>query len=297
MNDFSLKTDDTIGVCAPSSYVERADIESGVKVLEDRGYQVFVHPQTYARHHQSAGTHQEKIKALHDLYTDPAIKLIWAAGGGNRALHIVDMLDYDVIRANPKPLVGFSDVTALLNAITVKTGIINYHGPVVKKLARYQEMEALAALLHGEHAPYSFDDAHLVRTGSAKGKLFGGNLSLFQYIPQTLGRDFLKGTILFLEDCNEELSRIDRMLMHLRRLGAFEEISGLVLGEFTNVKDSATPFGFTLEDIFREHTDGLDIPVIMSAPFGHGAKLWPLPIGQKATLMCDHSRCQLAIVS
>lgn len=286
MNNFFLKAGDTIGVCAPSSYVEQSDIEAGAKILEKRGYDVFIHPQTYARHPtdhgQSAGTHQQKIDALHDLYRNLDIKLIWAAGGGNRAMHILDMLDYDLIRANPKPMVGFSDVTALLNTITAKTGIVNYHGPVFKNLSKYNELDHLLALLGGEDPRYPFWDATTINPGQARGKLFGGNLSLFQYLPETLPPNSFDDAIIFLEDCNEELSRIDRMMLHLRRIGVFEKASGIIFGHFSDLQDSARPFGFTIGDIIREHTDGLNIPIIMDAPFGHGEQLYSLPVGQIA---------------
>ena len=275
-----------IGVCAPSSIVDRSDIEASQAFLEARGYSVFVHPQTYAVHNQSAGTHPEKIQALHDLYSDPEIEVIWAAGGGNRALHILDNLDFDLIKANPKSMIGFSDVTALLNGITTRTGIINYHGPVFKQLHRHKNTDQALGVLEGSAQP-SLDGANILNAGKAEGRLFGGNISLFQYIVPDTAFD---GAILFLEDCNEELSRIDRMLLHLRRSGVFERASGILFGDFVDLQDSARPFGFTLEDILREHTDGLDIPILMNAPFGHGERLCTLPIGENFVL--DTSQLQ-----
>ncbi|MGB0718969.1 MAG: S66 peptidase family protein [Bdellovibrionales bacterium] len=279
----------TIGVFAPSSYIEKDDIDTAAAVVKAYGLDVFVHPQTYARYNQSAGTQAEKLAALHDLYRDDLIDIIWAAGGGNRALHIVDDIDYDFIAAHPKPMVGFSDVTALLNAITAKTGIINYHGPVFKSLPQHQELEAF---LSGDFT-MPLGDAKIINAGHAEGTLFGGNLSLFQYLPQTIKGDWPDGAILFLEDCNEELSRIDRMLLHLKRLGVFARAAGLVFGQFTDLQDSTRPFGFSLEDIIREHTCGLDIPIIMNAPFGHGAQNVPFAIGASAHLHADKAAVTL----
>jgi len=269
-----------IGVCAPSSYVEKDDIDLAADSLRARGYDVFVHPQTFMREHQSAGSHQQKIDAIHDLYRDESIDVIWAAGGGNRTMHSVDRLDYDLIARNPKPMIGFSDVTALLNAITVKTGIINIHAQVFKNLPQHQELDAL---LSGDYT-MSFENARIMKAGDARGAIYGGNLSLFQYLPETLGHSFLDGAILCLEDCNEELSRIDRMFLHLKRIGALDRIGGLILGTFSDLADSTRPFGFSLDDIVREHIEGLDIPVIMDAPFGHGGHLSPLPIGAQGEM-------------
>lgn len=269
-----------IGVFAPSSFIEEADIEKAKSFIEQRGFEVFVHPQIFARHHQSAGTVQEKLDALHDLYSDSSIDCVWAAGGGNRSSQLLEHIDYKLIRSNKKPMIGFSDVTSLLNAITVKTEIINVHGPVFKNLSQYQEID----ILLGNDYSMPLVNAHIVKEGEAQGALFGGNLSVFQYLPSLLGKDFLEGSILFLEDCNEELSRIDRMLAYLKNFGAFDQINALILGQFNNLQDSERPFGFSLEDIVREHLDELNIPVIMNAPFGHGQNLHPFPIGQTVQL-------------
>ena len=270
----------TIGICAPSSYVEREDIDAAAALMEARGYKVIIHPQAFERHGQLAGTAVQKIDALHALYKNPEIDVIWAAGGGNRALSIIDDLNYDLIAAHPKPMIGFSDVTALLNAITVKTGIANIHGPVFKNLPKHKELDSLLA--HDFSMP--LDNACILGNGEASGTLYGGNLSVFQYLPETLGLDFLNGAILFLEDCNEEISRIDRMFLHLKRLGVFDRISGLILGQFHALQDSARPFGLTLEDIVAEHLNVRDIPIIMDAPFGHGNDLHPLPVGMNAKI-------------
>jgi len=273
----------TIGICAPSSYVEREDIDAAAALMEARGYKVIIHPQAFERHGQLAGTAVQKIDALHALYKNPEIDVIWAAGGGNRALSIIDDLNYDLIAAHPKPMIGFSDVTALLNAITVKTGIANIHGPVFKNLPKHKELDSLLA--HDFSMP--LDNACILRSGEASGTLYGGNLSVFQYLPETLGSVFLNGAILFLEDCNEEISRIDRMFLHLKRIGVFDRISGLILGQFHALQDSARPFGLTLEDIVAEHLNVRDIPIIMDAPFGHGNDLHPLPIGMNAKIRKD----------
>jgi len=279
-----------IGVFAPSSYVERADIEVACAFIKDHGFEVFVHPQTYARDGQMAGTAQDKIAALHALYLDQSVDIIWAAGGGNRALQMLDGLDYDVIRANPKPMIGFSDVTALLNAISAQTDIINIHGPVFKNIPQHKEIDVLM------RSDFSVDlrDANIIHDGHATGRVFGGNLSVFQYLPQTIDGDWLKGVILFLEDCGEELSRIDRMFIHLKRMSVLDNIGGLMLGEFSDLGDTGRPFGFSFEDVIRTHLSGADIPVIMNAPFGHGAKLSPIAVGAEATL--DTAKRRLVLI-
>jgi muramoyltetrapeptide carboxypeptidase len=278
---------DTIGVMAPSSHVEKSDIEKSTALLEKRGYKIFIHPQTYERDNQSAGNALQKTLALQGLWQRTDIKALWAAGGGNRALHFLDSINFKAVTKKPKLLIGFSDVTVLLNAIYAHSLIPAIHGPVFKNLYKYAEMDDLLALLGGKKITCDLKNVTVINPGKARGKLIGGNLSLFQYLPGTLPGKFWKDSILFLEDCGDEISRIDRMLLHLKRLGVFRDIKGLVLGEFTDLTDTGKPYGFTLEDIVREHTDGLDIPIVMNAPFGHGKELFPLPIGVKAALDTD----------
>lgn len=269
---------------APASYVERADIEAGAKRLENLGYKVFVHPQTFERDGQSAGTVLQKVLALQGLWQRPDIHAIWAAGGGNRCLQILDSINFAAMVKSPKLFLGYSDVTALLNAIYTQTGIVTVHAPVFKNLASYNDLENLMAWLEGAKGSMDLSAAVVIKEGRAEGHLIGGNLSLFQLLPRTLPGAFWSGGILFLEDCAEELSRIDRMFIHLKRLGVLKDIKGLVLGEFTDLKDTGRPFGRDLEQIIREHTEDLNIPIVLNAPFGHGKTLKALPVGGKTTL-------------
>ncbi|GJL84552.1 MAG: peptidase S66 [Micavibrio sp.] len=292
----ALKPGDTIGVMAPSSIVEKEDVEKSTAFLKDKGYKVFVHPQTFERENQSAGTHLQKTLALQGLWQRSDIQAIWAAGGGNRSLHIIDSINYDALKEKPKTLIGFSDATSILNAVYAHTGLTTFHGPVFKNLHKHKEFDHLNDLLTGKTPDYPMDKATTINEGEAQGPLVGGNLSIFQYLPQTLPDDFTDGSILFLEDCHEELSRSDKMFLHLRCLGVFEKISGLVIGEFRKMQDSGTPFGFTLEDIVREHTQDLNIPVIMNAPFGHGKTLYTFPIGTKAALKAQNNSISLELL-
>lgn len=269
-----------IGVFAPSSKIDKTDIQTSKAFLEEKGYNVFIHPQTFAQDKQSAGTHLEKLSAFYDLWKNDNIDFIWAAGGGNRCLHWIDDIDYASLDA-PKTVIGFSDVTALLNALYACKGFTSIHGPTFNKLTKVDQIDELFDFIETDRFHYFFKDAKIIREGKVEGHLIGGNLSLFQYLPHTLPDKFWQGGILFLEDCNEELSRVDRMILHLKRSGIFDDINGLILGQFSPIPETGTPFGFTLEDIIREHTSELEIPVIMNAPFGHGPTLTPLPIGKK----------------
>lgn len=280
----ALKAGDCIGVFAPSSFVEKEDIEKSTALLEKRGFKIFVHPQTFEREHQSAGSHLQKSLAFQGLFMRPDINAIWAAGGGNRALHLLDSINFPKIKDKPKLLLGFSDVTALLNASFAHTGLVSIHTQVFKNLHKYNQLDHLLDLLSGQKTSIPFEDAKVLKSGTAKGHLVGGNLSIFQYLPQTLPNNFYEGAILFLEDCNEEPSKLDRMFLHLKRTDVLKSIAALALGSFDPFTETGRPFGYTIEDIIREHTEDLDIPIIMNLPFGHGKTLYSLPIGGQAEI-------------
>lgn len=279
-----LKPGDTIGVMAPSSRIARADLDAGKSYLEERGYKVFIHPQCDETHHQSAGTHDQKLAALHDLAKDENIKGVIFAGGGNRSLHLLDHIDYGLLAANPKIYMGFSDNTALLNSIAARSRLVTYHGPVLKRLAITNQKDDILSLLEGKTNTISLDGASYLHAGNAEGVLIGGNLSLAFAMNED---DFpvRQNYILLLEDIGEELSHLDRMLCAMRRRGIFHRASAIIFGQFTDMKDTGTPFGFSFEDIVREHTNGLHIPALLNAPFGHEKmNNTALPIGARVQL-------------
>ena len=290
-----LKKNDTIGIFAPSSWVEQSDIEKSVHYIKEQGYKAYVHPQTYLRHNQSAGTADQKLEAFYELWDDSDIACIWAAGGGNRALHWIDNIDYQKLLTTPKTLIGFSDVTALINAVYAHCGIQTIHGTTFNRLYKCPQKEQHLELLSGARIFYPENEMQVLREGKAKGILIGGNLSIFQYLPSTLPRTYCKDAILFLEDCNEELSRIDRMLLHLKRSEVLQSLSGIVFGQFGTCPESGKPFGYSYKDIITEHTNALSIPVIMNAPFGHEKDLYPLPIGHSAEMSALGSEAKLTL--
>lgn len=278
-----LRSGDTIGVMAPSSRISQDDLSASARFLEDRGYKVFIHPQCHVENRQSAGTPAQKRDALHDLAHRPDINAVFFATGGNRALTFADMVDYQLIAANPKIYMGFSDNSVLLNIISAKTGLVTYHGPTFKRLPHNPEADFNLSVLSGAQNNIPLSGLNWMRGNTMKGRLFGGNLSLVRALKPA---DFpaVQRGILFLEDIKEEYSRIDRDLCALRRTGLFDDLAGIIFGDFTDPQDTGVlPFGFTLEEIIAEHIAGFDFPVAMNAPFGHGGRLPVFPVG--ATVM------------
>ncbi|MCK5284787.1 MAG: LD-carboxypeptidase [Alphaproteobacteria bacterium] len=286
MKPVALNPGDCIGVMAPSSIVEKSDIEKSKVRIEKLGYNVFIHPQTYEQHNQSAGTSIQKIMALQGLWQRDDIKAIWLAGGGNRSLDLLDSINFKAMKKKPKAIIGFSDSTTLLNSIYAHTGFPTFHGTVFKNVHKIQENQLIQTLdiLRGINNEIPLNNVSIIKEGEAEGILIGGCLSLFQYLISTEDCAPLSNAILFLEDTNEHLSRIDRMLLHLKRRGVFKEINALILGEFCNMQESDNPFGFELRDLIEEYTKECNIPIIMNAPFGHGENIYTLPIGTHVNL-------------
>lgn len=291
---YKLLNKSIIGIFAPSSYVEKGDIKEAKEIFNIRGFEVLVHLQSYQKFNQGAGTEQDKKKAFEDLWYDDAIGAVMAAGGGNRALHLLPHLDLATMAAQPKIFMGFSDCTALLNAFAAK-GLITFHGPNARTVAKMQHTEQIdyaLDLLQGNTLSYPCSDTEVLKPGKAEGRMLGGNLSVFLKLLGTPYAPDLEGSILFLEDVNDETSWLDRDFWHLRQAGIFDKIRGLILGDFSQ-NDTGRPYGFTFKDIVREHTQGLDIPVIMNAPFGHKDKLYALPVGSNARLEAETGKVLL----
>lgn len=286
-----------IGVFAPSSYVDEARFDAGVTLLQAHGFKVTVHPQSYAKHGQSAGTTEEKLDAFYDLVQDESIGVIMAAAGGNRALHLLEEIDFIEARIKNKVFCGFSDFTAIALGVHSTVNIPSIYGAMVQNLAQLNDadLQHYIKLLKGDIAHIDFsNEATVLKGGTAYGKILGGTLSILPCLTGTKYMPDTDGHILFIEDCHEELSRLDRMLAHLKEAMPFSKLGGLIIGQFTDVTDTGRPFGFTLDDIINEHIDVINGPVIKSAPFGHGERLRAMPIGVLGQLSATESEAKLS---
>lgn len=277
----TLKQGATIGVIAPSSYYDKDQFAASVSLLENKGYKIVFHDQVDAQNNQFAGTPEEKLNALHEYFKDPNIDAIFTLVGGNGALHLLDKIDYNLIKQNPKILMGYSDITALLNAISSQTGIITYHGPTISRLDRTEpkDIEQCFDLLTNQQLNLPIPD-----DVNAKGTLCGGNLSVFQAL---IGTDYAppqdEDLIFFFEDVNDHLSRYDRMIAHMKLAGWFKNVKCILIGQFSKSQDNPErPFGMSIEEIVKTHAP--NIPIITDIPVGHGERLITLPVGAKVLL-------------
>jgi muramoyltetrapeptide carboxypeptidase len=285
-----LKRGDLIGVCAPSSAVDVVRLQEGVDELRSLGFEVRVTPGTTARRRFTAGTVDERVRDLHGLFADPDVAAIVCARGGAGAGWLLPHLDPALLRQNPKPFIGYSDLT-LLHLYLARLRVVSFHGPMVAhELARgaYHRESLLHALL-GEGEPYATEEGELetLREGSAEGRLRGGCLSLLAAAagtPWALAAH--DDTILFVEDVDEKPYRIDRMLFELRHSRALDGVRGIVFGDMRGCAPRLDA-DFTLEDVIRDALDGLDVPVALGLSSGHTrSPNVTLPLGLRARLTC-----------
>ena len=285
-----------IAVISPSNWVEPEVLQAALKQAKDvYGLTIELHPQCNLRDGNSGGTTAEKIAAFHDVWHDPSIGAVFTARGGSRSLHMLNDLDWAMIAKHPKILLGFSDTIAIQNNVVRKSAIPAFHGIHFQQFhpAKSQDMVAhTLRFLSGEHweeplfpvqHPYQ-----VLQAGEASGPLIGGNLAVV-FALAAGGIDYAprwQHKILMLEDIEEDLRYVDRMLGALRLAGVFREINGLVCGQFTNLTDTSNyPFGRTFEDMIAEHVlPDLNGPVVLNAPFGHVPLNYPFPLGIRAHL-------------
>ena len=284
----------TIGIIAPSSWVVPEHLTAATEHLQQKGYRVVVHPQTTLRDTVSAGNVQQRLDALHDYFADPSIHAIITATGGVRGMRLLDQIDYDLVRQNPKLFIGYSDTTFLLSALYHRAGISVTHGPSLMGFRPENsalDQENLLQFMEGNYQGDLFSAAtqpETLQPGEATGVLFGGNLSLLINLLAMGGAyaPSLKNTLLMIEDVGEEIRQVDRLLSVLRLSGALDHLSGLIVGHMTDIGNNGDKYKFesTLREVIADHVQGRELPVIIGAPFGHEAPNAPFPIGLKAQL-------------
>ncbi|WP_269531489.1 LD-carboxypeptidase [Chitinimonas sp. BJYL2] len=297
-----LKAGDTLGLISPSNATYRREpLTVAIESLQALGFKVKEAPHLRSRYGQFGGTDTERVGDINAMFADPEVHGILAMTGGSGATRLLDRIDYAAIRRHPKVLMGFSDITALLNAIHQQTGLITFHGPVAGSEWNTISVDSVRRVLMNAEAATFRNPAELsgglvqtqyrvqtLRGGKARGKLVGGNLTVLTTLMGTPMQPDFKGAVLFLEDINEEIYRIDRMLAHLRLAGAFKSLAGVALGQFTDCGPGEGGYGtLTLDEVFDEYFKDLGIPVYSGAMIGHIKPKFALPVGLPVEIDAD----------
>jgi len=287
-----LPSGGTIGIVAPSRWPSKQILEHTTRHLESRGYEVVVHDQCYQKKGTLAGSDAMRAEALNDMFADRTIDAVLCARGGSGSVLILDRLDYEMIRDNPKPIIGMSDITGLLQAITSQTGMVTFHGPVGFHFLpdQYEVLneQDLFTMIGGEATErrMRYPMVEVERGGHAQGRLVGGNLCLLQCMIGTTYDWSGEDAILFIEDVNEPLYKIERMMAHLRLAGKFEGLKAVLIGDIVGIPEEKpetmapgdTPYGHTLKEIMLKHLPP-EIPLGFNFPFGHGRRITTFPVG------------------
>lgn len=294
----ALRKGDTIGIVAPASTMDAASARRAVANISRRGYKVKLATGYLQSRGYLASTDKTRAAELNAFFADPSVKAILCLRGGYGSPRILDQLDYGMIRKNPKILIGFSDITALLNGIHSKTGLVVFHGPMAKDfsvgkgLTPYSEKYfwpafTPASKLFGDWGgtgPRGRNHMKTIRGGQAEGILVGGNLSV---LTSTIGTPYEPRSddcILFLEDVSEKPFRIDRMLNQLRLSGKLGQYKGVLLGSFSGCLPLKQEGGIGLLDVFDHYFANLGVPVLSGYAAGHQPDQATLPFGIRVHL-------------
>ena len=297
-----LRAGDTIALINPSGAIyERAPYQFATEALQALGFKVREAPNLRARYGHFAGTDAQRAADVNAMFADPAVHGILAMTGGSGGNRMLPLVDYAAIRRTPKFLGGFSDLTALINAVQVQTGLVTFHCPMAAsewnefsvQWLRSAVMDARAVTLAN---PTDREDNLVTRSGrtttlrggKARGPLVGGNLAVLSAMAGSAYWPRFDGAILFLEDVNEYIYRVDRMLSTLKLSGALDRVAGVVLGGFTNCGPGDGNYGtLTLDEVFDDYFKPLNVPVYSGALFGHIKRKFTLPVGLQVEIDAD----------
>lgn len=275
-----IKLDDLIGVIAPSREISdfRSEILAGLDILKNLGFKIKLGKTFNKGYYLSAGKPTERARDFEAMIADQDVKAIFCALGGDATNQILDLIDFELLKRNPKVIIGFSDITNLLLAAWTKAAIVSIYGPNLKDLPSLtpRSRDCLFHLLTDNSHPIYPSSIQVIRSGKAQGKLIGGNLFVINSLSATRYCPDFKNAILFFEDIDESISSLDFQLYQLKLSGILDKISGLIIGKIVGRKKSSQP----IEELVLTLTSNKKYPIVKVDYFGHRVKnFYPLPIG------------------
>ena len=296
-----LNPGDTVGLVSPSSATdERLSLQLAQEVMQALGFKVKTGEHYASRYGHLAGTDAARAGDLNTMFADEEVRAIICVRGGSGAARLLPLLDYDAIRANPKVLLGYSDITALHNALLAQAGLVTFHGPIGSgswntfNVDQFRRLFFDRELMHYRNVVEAGDElvprkhrTQVITGGKARGELVGGNLSVLVALAGSPYLPDFKDKILFLEDVDEAPYRVDRMLTTLKLMGALDSIVGFIFGKCTDCDPGDGYGSLTLDQIFDDHIKPLGIPAYRGAMIGHIREQFILPVGGQVELDAD----------
>ncbi len=298
----ALKKGDTIGLITPGSFIEDKDLQKAVKNIKSLGFKVKLSKNIRKKRGYTAGTKQERIDDLHTMFADSDIDGIWCARGGYGCSGLLPLIDFDLIRKNPKVFVGYSDITVLHLAIFNKTGLVTFHGPVASSpftdySVKYFKEMLMSSSIPPKVYPSKVNDNKSKKNiffkpktyvkGDAEGQLIGGNLSLISAMSGTEWGINYADKLLFIEDISEAPYSIDRMLIQLDQNQDFNKAKGIILGVFDDSDKPKGELSLELEEMFDDNMKDVTVPSAYGFSFGHIKNQFTLPIGINARMNAE----------
>jgi muramoyltetrapeptide carboxypeptidase len=290
-----LQPGDTVAITCPAKKLPR-NIEDAVKLLKSWGLNVILGDTVDASWNQFAGDDNLRTSDFQRFLDDSSVKAIFAARGGYGTIRIIDRLDFSGFSNHPKWIIGFSDITVLHSHIQAVYQAESIHGQMPLTIREGSEisLETLRKALFNEEINYTYKSQANNRNGQAEGILIGGNLTLLVMMAGSVSEQDFSGKILFLEDVGEYLYSIDRMMWNLKRSGKLNNLKGLIIGGFTELKDNDIPFGQTVEEIILEKVKEFNFPVCFNFPAGHITDNRALIFGRMSRLQVDGHQVHLS---
>ena len=285
-----LKKGDTVAIVAPSGVLKNynAYILKAKELLKSWELEVVIGENVFNDNGHFAGTDNQRSADFQLALDDKAIKAIWCARGGYGAMRVIDNLNFEKYKENPKWIIGYSDITAIHNDLHNNKSE-SIHGMMCKSLEKIdvdnnESISLLKKTLFGEKLSYTIEGNNYNIEGNSNGQLIGGNLTLLHCLLGSESSIDTDGKILFIEDLGEYLYHIDRMLISLKRAGYFDNCKGLIVGDFTDMRKNTTPFGRNLKELILDIVREYDFPVSFGFPAGHGEKNYPMILGREINL-------------
>lgn len=281
----NLQKGDAVAIVSTARKIASEEIISAIKLLENWGLNVIIGETIGSEENQFAASDEKRTADFQKMLDNPLIKAIWCARGGYGTVRIVDQLDFSTFNKQPKWIVGYSDITVLHSHIH-HLGIETLHAtmPINIEKNTVKTLDSLKKSLFGSHLTYDIPIAEKNKTGKATGELVGGNLSVLYSLLGSKSTINTSGKILFIEDLDEYLYHIDRMMMNLKRNGYFNNLKGLVVGGMTDMHDNEIFFGKTAEEIILDCVSEYDFPVVFGFPAGHSNDNRALILGRTVEL-------------
>lgn len=279
-----LKKGDTVGILATARKIDLATLQPGIKLLESWGLNVIIGKSIGKEQNQLAGPDWQRATDFQEMLDNQNVKAIWAAKGGYGTVRIVDRINFDNFKKKPKWVIGFSDVTVMHSHINnMDIGTLHAIMAISAKSATPEAIESFRKALFGEKLEYHIPHHAFNKNGKATGELVGGNLSVLYSIQGSESAVDMNGKILFLEDLDEYLYHIDRMMMNLKRNGSLKGLKGIIIGGMTSMNDNDIPWGHDSLEIIQDIVKDLNIPVSYNFPAGHIKDNRALILGKTVT--------------